>query len=60
MSVGAGEDGAGSGIDDVATARDEDLERATQLVDQALTQAMNGEEVSQPTSRPYGCSVKYP
>ena len=48
------------GIDDVPTARDEDLERATQLVDQALTQAMNGEDVSQPTSRPYGCSVKYP
>lgn len=48
------------GIDDVPTARDGDLERATQLADQALTQAMAGEEVSQPTSRPYGCSVKYP
>jgi hypothetical protein len=48
------------GIDDVATARDEDLQRATQLVDQALTQSMAGEPVSQPTSRPYGCNVKYP
>ncbi len=47
------------GIDDVPTSRDEDLERATQLVDQALTRAMAGEAVSQPTSRPYGCSVKY-
>lgn len=47
------------GIDDVPTARDQDLERATQLVDQALTEAMAGEPVSQPTSQPYGCSVKY-
>lgn len=48
------------GIDDVPTARDGDLERATQLTDEALEQAMAGEEVTQPTSRPYGCSVKYP
>lgn len=47
------------GIDDIATARDEDLARATQYVDQALTEAMAGEPVSVPTSRPYGCSVKY-
>jgi hypothetical protein len=48
------------GIDDVPTARDEDLERATQLVDRALTEAMAGRPVAVPTSRPYGCSVKYP
>lgn len=48
------------GIDDVPTARIEDLERATQLVDRALEQATAGEEVARPTSRPYGCSVKYP
>jgi peroxiredoxin len=48
------------GIDDVATARDEDLPRATQLVDQALTEAMAGQPVSVPVSRPYGCSVTYP
>ncbi|MDX1673862.1 MAG: thioredoxin family protein [Longimicrobiales bacterium] len=47
------------GIDDVPTSRDEDLERAAQLVDRALTEAMAGEAVSRPTSRPYGCSVKY-
>ncbi len=47
------------GIDDVPTARIEDLERATQLVDRALEQAMAGEEVDRPTARPYGCSVKY-
>lgn len=47
------------GIDDVPSARDQDLERATQLADQALTEAMAGETVSVPTSRPYGCNVKY-
>lgn len=47
------------GIDDIATARDEDLERATQYVDQALTEAMAGQPISVPVSRPYGCSVKY-
>jgi hypothetical protein len=47
------------GIDDVPTSRDEDLERATQLVDQALMEATAGEPVSQPVSRPYGCNVKY-
>lgn len=47
------------GIDDVPTARDEDLEKATQLVDQALGEAMAGNPVSVPTSRPYGCNVKY-
>ncbi len=48
------------GIDDVPTSRDEDLERATQLVDQGLEEAMSGQPVSVPVSRPYGCSVKYP
>lgn len=47
------------GIDDVPTSRDEDLERATQLVDLALTQAMAGEPVTRPVSRPYGCAVRY-
>ena len=30
------------------------------LVAQALTEAMNGKPVSEPTTTPYGCSVKYP
>ncbi len=47
------------GIDDVPSARVEDLQRATQLVDQALTELFAGKPVSVPTSRPYGCSVKY-
>lgn len=47
------------GIDDVATPRDGDLARATQLVDRALTEATAGKPVSVPVSAPYGCSVKY-
>jgi hypothetical protein len=47
------------GIDDVPTPREGDLARARQLVDAALTEAMAGRPVSTPTSRPYGCNVKY-
>lgn len=47
------------GIDDKATADVEDLKTATQLTDQALTELFAGGTVSVPTSRPYGCSVKY-
>jgi len=47
------------GIDDKATARVEDLEGATQLTDKALEELFAGKPVSVPTSRPYGCSVKY-
>ena len=47
------------GIDDKASARVEDLQTAKQLVDQALTELFAGKPVSVPTSRPYGCSVKY-
>jgi len=47
------------GIDDIASARVEDLQTAKQLVDQALTELFAGKPVSVPTSRPYGCSVKY-
>jgi peroxiredoxin len=47
------------GIDDKPTARVEDLAGATQLTDQALDELFAGKAVSVPTSRPYGCSVKY-
>lgn len=47
------------GIDDVPTARDEDLEQAEQLVERALTEATAGIPVSRPVSQPYGCTVKY-
>ena len=47
------------GIDDVPTPREGDLARARQLVDAALEEATAGRPVSTPTSRPYGCNVKY-
>ena len=47
------------GIDDVPTARVEDLERARPLVRMALADLKAGRPVAIPASRPYGCSVKY-
>ena len=43
------------GIDDVPTARDQDLDRATQLVDVALEEALAGRPITTPLSQPYGC-----
>jgi len=47
------------GIDNVPTPRESDLARATQLVDVALEEATSGRPITTPTSRPYGCNVKY-
>lgn len=47
------------GIDDKPTPNPEDLKGAKNYVISALEEAMAGKEVSTPTSRPYGCSVKY-
>jgi hypothetical protein len=46
-------------IDDRATPDQSDIAGATNYVSQALTEAMAGKTVSVPTTRPYGCSVKY-
>jgi peroxiredoxin len=46
-------------IDDQPTPDPASLTGATNYVSQALTQAMAGKPVTLPTSRPYGCSVKY-
>jgi hypothetical protein len=46
-------------IDDRPTARLADIEGATNYLVAALEEAMNGQEVSRPTTQPYGCSVKY-
>jgi hypothetical protein len=46
-------------IDDKPTSDPEDIASAHNYVSQALTEAMAGKPVSTPTSRPYGCSVKY-
>jgi peroxiredoxin len=46
-------------IDDRPTANPADIEGATNYLNLALEQAMAGKPVTTPTTRPYGCSVKY-
>ena len=46
-------------IDSKATTDQADIATATNYVSQALAEAMAGKPVTTPTSRPYGCSVKY-
>ncbi len=46
-------------IDSKATTDQADIATATNYVSQALGEAMTGKPVTMPTSRPYGCSVKY-
>jgi peroxiredoxin len=47
------------GIDDKPTKRKEDIQRARNHVLAALGELKAGKSVSVPTSRPYGCAVKY-
>jgi len=47
-------------IDDKPTTDRADIGRAKNYLSLALEEAMAGKAVSTPTSRPYGCSVKYP
>jgi len=47
-------------IDDRPTTDLADVNGAKNYVSAALDEAMSGKPVSVPTSRPYGCSVKYP
>jgi hypothetical protein len=46
-------------IDDKPTTDLEDIQGATNYVSLALEQSMAGKPVQTPTTRPYGCSVKY-
>lgn len=46
-------------IDDRPSARISDVEGARNYLVQAMEEAMSGRPVSQPTTQPYGCSVKY-
>ena len=46
-------------IDDKPTTDEADIPTARNYVSLALSEAMSGKPVSTPTSRPYGCSVKY-
>jgi peroxiredoxin len=47
------------GIDDKPTTRQADIETATNYVKLALSELAAGKPVSNPSTRPYGCSVKY-
>lgn len=47
------------GIDSVASADVADIPKATQYVRVALKEHAAGRPISQPVTRPYGCSVKY-
>jgi peroxiredoxin len=47
------------GIDDIASTKTEDLARANNYVKAALADLKAGKPVKTPTSKPYGCSVKY-
>ena len=47
------------GIDDKPTTDEADVKGATNYVKNALTQAMNGNEVAPKTASPYGCTIKY-
>ncbi len=47
------------GIDSIASARQDDIKTATNYVRVGLNEALAGKPLTTPTSRPYGCSVKY-
>lgn len=47
------------GIDDKASPNPDDIKTSKNYVIAALEESMAGKQVSVPTSRPYGCSVKY-
>ena len=47
------------GIDSIASARVDDIPRATNYVRQAMSEIKAGKAVSTPNSRAYGCSIKY-
>ena len=47
------------GIDSIASARVDDIPKATNYVNQALAEIYGGKPVSAATTRPYGCSIKY-
>ena len=47
------------GIDSIPSSRQEDVKAAVNYVKQGVRQALAGQPLSNPTTRPYGCSVKY-
>ena len=47
------------GIDSIPSADEDDIAQATPYVKVALSEAMGGKPVSNASTKPYGCSVKY-
>lgn len=47
------------GIDSIPSASADDIKTATNYVRQTMNEVVAGKPVSMPTTRPYGCSVKY-
>lgn len=47
------------GIDSIASADKDDIAKATNYVRQAVNEALGGKPISVPSSRPYGCMIKY-
>lgn len=47
------------GIDSIPSARAEDIRSATNYVRNSLGEALAGKTISQPTTRAYGCTIKY-
>ena len=47
------------GIDSIASSRPEDVKSAVNYVKQGVIQALAGQPLSNATTRPYGCSIKY-
>lgn len=47
------------GIDSIASAKLEDIEKASPLFKTAMEAVVKGQNVAQATTRPYGCNVKY-
>lgn len=48
------------GIDSIASAKKEDIATATNYVKEALAAVSSGKQVVQASTKPYGCSIKYP
>ena len=46
-------------IDSVPSARADDIKLATNYIRQGLNEAMNGKDITTPTTRAYGCFIKY-
>ena len=47
------------GIDSIASSRPEDVKSAVNYVKQVVREALAGQPLSNATTRPYGCSIKY-